>query len=85
MKIKYQKPQILFEGFELETSIAATCQYVQSPTKTYDTDCMAYPIDDKELKIFSASNSNCKFSPVDGLYDDLCYQVPNDAMNVFHS
>lgn len=86
MKMKYQKPQILFESFELATSIAASCNYVQTNLQSYEEDCAAYPIDLPDLRIFNRSDasSTCVVEPT-GKFDDLCYQVPNDAYNVYTS
>lgn len=84
--MKYQKPQILFESFEMSTSIAATCNYVQTKTLNYEMDCAVYPIDIPSMRIFDrgVEASTCTTDPV-GVFDDLCYQVPNDAYNIYTS
>lgn len=86
MKIKYQKPQILFESFELATSIATTCNYVQTKTLTLEDLCAVYPVDVPEMRIFDreAALSTCTHEPP-GFEDKVCYQVPNEAYNVYTS
>lgn len=86
MKIKYAKPQILFESFELSTSIATTCAFIQTNTFNYERDCVVYPADDESFRLWEFGvTTGCDFTPGEGIYDALCYQVPNDAMNVHDS
>ncbi len=80
MKKRYVKPQIVFESFELSSSIAAGCSLLSSPSAAY-----ICPVTDPELgfTIF-ASEDICDFAPP-GDHDQICYDVPLAGTNVFES
>ena len=80
MKKAYEKPQIVFDSFELSQSIAAGCEYLSNATRG---DCAVKPGPDIP-SIFSQSGI-CESVPAPGYEDQLCYDVPNDWENVFSS
>lgn len=77
MRKAYEKPQIIFDSFELSQSIAAGCEYF---SKHEWTKC-AVDTGDGDI-IFS--NGDCKFTPPNP-DDYVCYHAPDDSRNVFSS
>ena len=88
MKKKYMKPEIMFEDFSLNTSIAANCEgIVDNATKG-----ICAVIGTGGIKMFSSSISDCDFYPSNdenGKYSDewdgFCYHVPTEYNNLFNS
>ena len=88
MKKVYNKPDIVFEDFSLNVSIATTCE---REVGTFGRS--ACPIMGSEgIAFFSAgiAGSLCEFDPVDfdftaDEYDGFCYDVPNENRNWFNS
>lgn len=80
MKKNYVKPQIIFESFELSSSIAAGCALLSTPQAEY-----VCPVTDPEFgyTIFS-SGGICDYS-APGDNDQICYDVPLAGTNVFES
>ncbi len=81
MKKAYQKPEIVFDSFQLTQSIAAGCEFISNHIEK------ACPVTDPFLgrTFFTSSTYGCKVTEVPGAYDDICYDVPNPSNNVFTS
>lgn len=77
MKKVYEKPEILFEDFSLSTHIAADCE-----VKPNDPD-LEYP------GVGFVFSTGCDWpvdtSGGDGEYNQICYHVVKDNVNVFQS
>lgn len=86
MKKTYQKPEIMFENFAASTNIAATCEV---KTWTPNSGNCGFPIEDEFLgtKVLFTSEmvDVCKVTEAEGPYNGLCYDVPNEAFNLFNS
>ncbi|MBQ8856548.1 MAG: hypothetical protein IJ024_00235 [Lachnospiraceae bacterium] len=86
MKKKYVKPQIVFEDFSLNTSIAGDCEgIVGNPSKGT---CAV--IGTGNIAIFDGTVSACVFTPTDiggteDKWDGACYHVPTEYSNLFNS
>lgn len=80
MKKLYQSPQILFESFELSSSVAAGCGVISKPSAAY-----VCPVIDPEFgfTIFSATNV-CDYTSPDA-FDRVCYNIPLENNSVFSS
>ncbi|MGN1349195.1 MAG: hypothetical protein ACI4VI_09650 [Acutalibacteraceae bacterium] len=80
MKKLYQSPQILFESFELSSSVAAGCGAIAKPNAAY-----MCPVKDPEigLTIFTKETDCQLTSP--GYYDRVCYNIPLENNSVFTS
>lgn len=78
MKKTYNKPQIVFESFEINTSIAAGCMYL-TDTKSDSNSC-SYT--DNGVTIFTGENA-CGMD--DTTADAFCQHVPTDAYVIFNS
>ena len=87
MKKNYNKPQLIYESFELSQSIASDCTYISNASKGV----CGIVIDDgsffgREITIYTKGViTTCTTTPTPGKYDDLCYDVPEDNKNVFSS
>ena len=86
MKKTYSKPVIVFESFQLATSIAGGCALGTKPSVDVggfqvfaDTGCGAMP-----QEVFTDSN-DCNTLPQEGKDDNICYDVPTADSNVFSS
>lgn len=79
MKKKYEKPQILFDSFELSQDIAAGCRYDTTNQVQY-----VCPAIDPELGMSIFAGGNCDMTPPSG-NDRICYHVPTAGNNVFGS
>lgn len=64
MKKKYQKPELFYECFDLQRSIASTCDV---NTTAMDNSCTFHA---NGLVFFSTDNQACFFTPQDG--NDSC-------------
>lgn len=80
MKKKYVKPQIIFESFQLSTSIAKSCDLFGSQHAQY----VCPVIDpDTNFAIFAEDiSSSCDTAPIGG---NVCYDVPSENWMVFSS
>ncbi len=72
MKKTYSKPVIVFESFQLATSIAGGCALGTEP-----------PVDVGGFKVFA--DTGCDAMPEDGKDYNICYHVPTADSNVFSS
>lgn len=72
MKKTYSKPVIVFESFQLATSIAGGCAKGTEP-----------PVDVGGFIVFT--NDNCNTLPEEGKDYNVCYHVPTEDNNVFSS
>lgn len=63
MKKEYKKPELLFESFELSSSIAGTCGY------TIDHDESTCCLSDSTF----TNTKACAYQPVDGDPEKACY------------
>lgn len=87
MRKTYTKPEIMFEGFAMSTSIAAGCEVITN--STYGI-CH---ISTRDGNLFTmGADSTCDTAPqtADGTfssngYDNLCYHIPQPSANVFNS
>ncbi len=80
MKKIYVKPQIVFELFQLSTSIASGCDLLGSQSAQY-----VCPVTDPDtgFAIFAEDiSSPCDTAPVGG---NVCYDVPSENWMVFSS
>lgn len=75
MKKAYQKPELIFDCFELSSSIAAGCEMISNSVENV---CAVKVGDDV---VYITDFSVCTHRNP----DDLCYHVPTDALNVFSS
>lgn len=85
MKRAYTRPEILFEGFSLNESIAVGCE-LKTHTPTNGTCGFEF----EGVTVFTASVNGCK--PVNGgtIIQDtadngFCYHVPIASNNIFNS
>ena len=72
MKKTYSKPVIVFESFQLATSIAGGCALGTKPS-----------VDVGGFQVFA--DTGCGAMPQEGKDDNTCYQVPTADSNVFSS
>ncbi|MCQ2420187.1 MAG: hypothetical protein MJ118_03540 [Clostridia bacterium] len=80
MKKPYQKPVLMYESFELSTSIAAGCEIISN------ADWMSCPVTVPGLNIivFGSKSAGCVYESPEP--DSMvCYHVPKDECNVFSS
>ena len=84
MKKRYEKPQIVFESFEMSTNIAGDCEI---KTNTPSAENCAYEVYDEFLGtvfLFVTGVSACTTKEATGAYDKICYHVPYGE-NLFNS
>ena len=82
MKKTYEKPQILFESFTLNTNISAGCE---KPTNLPSWNQCG--LDFSGLMVFMDGMTGCtdiKITEGES-FDGLCYHTPTEANNVFTS
>ena len=72
----YSKPEIMFESFELSENIAS-CELISTENARYSC-----PVIDDESG-WTIFTSRCSQSPADG--EQICYEVPFEAFNVYKS
>lgn len=85
MKIKYSKPDIVFEGFSLSTSIAGTCTF---QTGTDLQAARQRGVDYGGVMLFlNGMDKACDVQVEDGspAFDSLCYHVPTSMTALFNS
>lgn len=79
MKKKYEKPVVIIEGFSLQTSIAAGCEFKnglhEEGTCGYET---------RNGVVFTDMIQGCDYKQPD-TNDSLCYHVPTEWTNIFAS
>ena len=81
MKKTYERPQIVFESFELSQSIAAECLYITNAARG----TCAIDTGDGIGMLFTSSVDACEYEPGPGMHDDICYDNPGENPNVFSS
>ncbi len=81
MKKDYEKPELVFDSFELSQDIAAGCEFISNHVKGM---C---GVDTGVGILFSGElySGACTMTPGPGFYDGVCYDVPSDMQNVFSS
>ena len=85
MKKEYSAPEIIFDSFSLNESIANVNMYcTRNITNQYSGTC---GLQFGNKVVFTVSASGCKFKVQDGspMVDGLCYHVPTGDNNVFNS
>ena len=82
MKKLYTKPEITFEDFTLNTSIAGDCE-VKTHTPAAEQCGIAFG----DINIFLDGHEGCTTTIIDGSkdFDGLCYHVPTETNNLFNS
>lgn len=78
MTEKYVKPQIIFEEFSLNTSIAAGCE-LKTPLASSAENC-GYPI---RGGVVFVNGADCTIEQ--DAYNGFCYHVPTEQSNLFNS
>ena len=82
MKKLYTAPELYFEEYEINTSIAGGCGHplYADTINSGNVDTCTYEIYDG-FQVFSNMNISCEDTPADGQYN-ICYQVapPNDLI-----
>ncbi len=79
MKKQYEKPQIIFDSFELSQSIAAGCEFIANH------EWAKCAVDDGLQMLFTMDTAACESVPGPGPFDSVCYDIPNPSNNVFSS
>lgn len=82
MKKAYEKPQIVFDSFELSQSIAAGCEFKSNYAHG---ECAVDIHLGGDMFLFLEAMETCGTNPGPGFYDDVCYDVPHEDNNVFSS
>ncbi len=80
MKKTYNKPQIVFESFELTTSISAGCSYIV--TNSADTSNCSYHDAQQDITLFAA---HCGWDEDEVNTSGVCYHVPSANYDLFNS
>ena len=80
MKKQYNRPDIVFERFSMNSSIAGQCEFKAQ----FARDICGAELTEA-ITVFTDEIQNCSFKQPDGEYDMLCYHVPTDSYNVFNS
>lgn len=89
MKRIYEKPEIMFESFALNTSISAGCEGINS-SPTAGECAIVGTGEGSGIAMFNGLIAACIFKIEDAgqstdEYDGLCYDVFNGAGNWFNS
>lgn len=79
MKKTYEKPQIMFDSFELSQDIAAGCEFING---LQAQGVCGYAT--RDGVVFTELISGCKYTKPDG-NNSLCYHVPAENTNIFGS
>ena len=85
MKKEYSTPEIIFDSFSLNESIAnVNLHCTRNITNAYSGEC---GLQFGNKVIFTVSAAGCKFKVQDGspLADGLCYHVPTGDNKLFNS
>ena len=80
MKKKYNKPEILFENFEMSQRIAGECEGIANNT---DESLCSVDIPELGKNVFTVKGI-CKLTGP-GWTDRICYHAPSESNNVFTS
>lgn len=80
MRKTYSKPEILFEDFTLNESIAGDCE-----VKTYTPAQKQCGLDFAGDVIFLIDMTGCTDKYAEGEYEGICYHVPDSSNNLFNS
>ena len=85
MKIKYSKPDIMYESFSLSTSIASTCA-IKTGTDLQAAKQCGYDYGGVILFLEGMTKA-CQIEIEDGspYFDSICYHVPTTATGLFNS
>lgn len=78
-KRRYEKPCIIYDGFEMSQSIAGNCEGIANFAENLCSVTVNIGFD---IQIYN--NSNCEYTGPD-FEDMVCYHVPSDFNNVFTS
>lgn len=86
LKKLYTKPEITFEDFTLNTSIAGDCD-VKTNTPSQNACPYIKVIAGTERALFTTEIEGCVYTQgvADGQYNGLCYHVPTENNNLFNS
>ena len=79
MKKIYSKPEIMFEDFTLNESIAGPCE-----VKTHTPAQGQCGVEFGPFIVFM-STTNCNFIQDNQEYDGFCYHIPSESNNLFNS
>lgn len=82
MKKTYQKPQIVFESFELSQNIAGGCNAVSNNTDG-DVCSVNVPWVGGSINVFNNAGICEVYGP--GISDNICYHAPGDMISAFSS
>ena len=80
MKKIYSNPEIMFEDFTLNESIAGDCG-----NKTHTPAQMECGLDFSGIYIFLENVNGCNFQVKEDGYNGFCYHVPSAGQNFFNS
>lgn len=85
MKKLYTAPELYFEEYEINTSIAGGCGHplYADSINSGDVDHCTYDIY-AGTTVFSGMNGSCEIHPADGEYN-ICYQVATPNELIFNS
>ncbi len=89
MKKVYEKPQIVFESFEMSSSIAAGCEFTDV-NATQGVCAYLTRYGNRYVTIFTSDVGACHTTEQGGGvqedgYNRICYHVPNDNNDLFNS
>lgn len=84
MKKVYEKPQFVFESFEMSTNIAAGCAHTNVVPSEGVAGC-GYVVGRQEDMVVFTSGIGCPTQKDDGEYDGICYHTPVDGNSIFTS
>ena len=85
MKKEYSTPEILFESFSLNESIAiANSNCTRNVTNQYSGECGLYY---GNKIVFTVPVAGCRVKIEDGspVFDGLCYHIPSGDNKLFNS
>lgn len=82
MKRNYEKPQIFYESFELNTNISAGCE---NPTNLPSQNQCG--LDFSGLMVFMTGMTGCEDIQISESadFDGICYHTPTEGNNLFTS
>lgn len=84
MKKVYEKPQFMFESFEMSTNIASGCQHTNVTYSSGQTGC-GYKVGRFDDMIVFTTEVNCESTYDDGKFNEICYHVPTAGNTIFNS
>ena len=86
MRKTYSKPQIMFEAFTMNTSIAAGCSLI-TKLPNLEIQC-GFEVSDSRFDdvVFNTANPDTKCNTgAEGPYNGLCYDNPSSNYIIFQS